>query len=81
MRTSLIELSLIEQQLSKGEVQIIDGSELSEKIRWQKKAYRLIRLLGRRSLKKELQSIEQNMMNRPEHADFRDRVHQIFSSN
>lgn len=81
MRTSLIELTLIEQQLSKGEVSITEGSELSDKIRWQKKAYKLIRLLGRRSLKKELQSIEHKMMTRPEYTGFRDRVSKIFPSN
>ena len=79
MRTSLIELSVIEKKLAEESPEILlehlSAKEIRKKIWWQKKAYQLVRLLGRAELKRDMGRIHNRLMKKSE---FREQVQEIF---
>lgn len=90
MRTSLNEIRSIEIQLQKAKknpeeylywkARLLIDPELNAKVKWQEKAYKLIRYFGRKSLKKDLNTLHQNLMLNPANKHFQLRVREIFSN-
>ena len=87
MRTSLIEIEKIEAYLQ-GEMSPEDAllleanmtldEDLAEKISLQKQVYQLVKTYGRRSIRKEIATVQNKLFTLPEHADFRNTVLNLF---
>lgn len=90
MRTSLNEIRNIELQLQEPQkspeedliwkAKLLIDPELNNKVKWQVKAYQLVRYFGRKSLKKDLNDLHHNLMVNPAHKHFQVRVQEIFSN-
>ena len=87
MRTSLIETEQIEAhllQLSNPgdslvfEAKLLLDEELRDKTEWQKSTYNIIRLYGRKQLKKEIENVHQSLFNEAKHKSFSEKIKQIF---
>jgi hypothetical protein len=87
MKTSLDELQWREDCLlgrAPGEQQtvfqakLIVDPTLDGDVRWQRKAYALVRAYGRKHLRKELEKIHRELLAAPEHRIFRDRILALF---
>ena len=88
MRTSLNELQYIEKQLHEikkslnrkliWEAQLLADPKLKYKVEWQIRAYQVIRHLGRRELKKELDMIHETLISNPSNRSFKKKVRSIF---
>jgi len=88
MRTSLIETQQIEAHLmhlsEPGDALVFEARlllepELSDKMRWQKETYTIIRQYGRDELKKEIEAVHQQLFTEPKHAGFRQKIMRLFS--
>ena len=88
MRTSLIDTQQIEAHLmhlsEPGDALVFEARlllepELSDKMRWQKETYTIIRQYGRDELKKEIEAVHQQLFTEPKHAGFRQKIMRLFS--
>lgn len=87
MRTSLVEIQNAEQFL-KGkmeagdaavfEVRTLVDEAMRNKVRWQQKVYKLLRLYHLRVLKQDIKVVEQQLFTNPEHAGFARRMELLF---
>lgn len=90
MRTSLNEIRNIELQLQQSQncpeedliwkARLLIDLELNDKVKWQVKAYQLVRYFGRKNLKKDLNDLHHNLMINPANKHFQLRVREIFSN-
>lgn len=88
MRTSLNETRQIEQYLFKDldqeealvfEAKTILSPKLADRVLWQNKTYTLIKQYGRRKLREEIASVQQQLFQAPEHRGFRQKILQLFT--
>ena len=60
------------------DAQILANPVLKEKVKWQQRVYDLIRISGRRHLKKELKQLHKERMQNPIYTSFQNRVKELF---
>ena len=87
MRTSLTETAQIEahvlQRSDPGdelvfEARLLLEPTLAEKVEWQKEAYRMIKIYGRRQLKKKLKAYTENCSAKKQHKSFSQKIRSFF---
>lgn len=61
------------------EHQLQNNPSMREQLKTQKKAYRIIRLSGRRRLKKELKAMHKELWEDPQASNWRQQIKNIFS--
>lgn len=85
MRTSLTETEQIEahllQQTSPGDALVFEArllldDELADKLHWQKTAYSIVKLYGRKQLRKEIETAHQTLFNTDK--SFKEKIKKIF---
>ena len=88
MRTSLIETEQLEAHLmglsEPGDTLVFEARllldpRLHEKLKWQKEAYRMVKLYGRDQLKKEIEAVHQKLFSENQHKSFSQKIRQFFS--
>ena len=89
MRTSLIEIEQIEQYLTGCpappdallfEAQQIIQPALRDKVALQRQTYRLINQYGRKQLRSEIEAVHQQLFNREQHRNFKQKILRLFSN-
>ncbi|HEY9004140.1 MAG TPA: hypothetical protein VIM89_22465 [Mucilaginibacter sp.] len=87
MRTSLIETEQIEALLMQRsepgdqlvfEAKLLLEPELHERMQWQQKAYRLVKLYGRDQLKQEIEAVHQKLFTQKKHLSFSQKIRRLF---
>jgi len=87
MRTSLTDTEQIEahllQQTSPGDTLVFEArllldDELADKLHWQKATYNMVKLYGRKQLKKEIEAVHQTLFNTHKHKSFSEKIKSIF---
>ena len=87
MRTSLIEIQQTEQylradmeQCDRGvfEARMLVDEGLRDRVRWQQKVYKLLRLYRRTRLKQEIHNVEQQIFTNPEYVGFARHIEALF---
>lgn len=53
--------------------------ELAEKLRWQKKAYDVVKQYGRRQLREEIEAVHQQLFTGRQHLTFSQKIRQLFN--
>ena len=88
MRTSLLETEQIEAHLLQlsdtgtalvFEAKMLLDAELKDKVLWQQKAYHMVKLYGRDQLKREIESVHQQLFKDEQHQSFRQKIMRLFT--
>ncbi|HTI58266.1 hypothetical protein [Mucilaginibacter sp.] len=88
MRTSLIETEQIEAHLLQlsdtgnalvFEAKMLLDPELTDNVLWQQKAYHIVKLYGRDQLKREIESVHQQLFKDEQHQSFRQKIMRLFT--
>ncbi len=77
MRTSLVEIQVIEAHLMAGKP-LPAGEDMADKLHWQQQAYEVVQLYGRKQLKAELDTVHDKIFAGSAFWRFRRRIARYF---
>ncbi|CAN5265270.1 hypothetical protein BH23BAC1_BH23BAC1_33790 [soil metagenome] len=89
MRTSLNEIKIIEDYLFQKikeedqllfHAKLVLENDLKQKMLYQEKAYEVIKIFGRKKLKKEIASVEKKLFSQTKYTSFRNKILGIFNN-
>lgn len=61
------------------EAKLLLDNELAEKLRWQKKAYQVVKQYGRQKLREEIETVHQHLFTGHQHLTFSQKIRLLFS--
>lgn len=61
------------------EAKLLLDASLADKVAWQQRTYTLVTEYSRRQLKSEIETVHQELFNKPMHVGFAQRIRQLFS--
>ena len=61
------------------EARLVLEPELQDALRWQRRTHALVRAYGREQLRREIQSAQQQIFQRPEHRSFQQTIRRLFT--